>query len=218
MNLDPLFLKRLIRALGEFLGDKCEIVVHDYRNGFDHTITDIVNGDLSGRKVGDAPRGALIVKEGQALTDLEVESPIYTFQGDKGRTFRGCTVFIADENDKIEGAICINYEISELIAAQNVLQGFIQKAPDSGNEDNNPLLQNVDEFLQYYINQCEQFFGKQLAAMNKNEKIDALQYLDQKGVFKITKANLLLCSAFNISRFTLYNYLEESRNRKIPIG
>ena len=47
--------------------------------------------------------------------------------------------------------------------------------------------------------------------MNKEEKIRALDYLDQKGVFKITKTSLLLCDAMQISKYTLYNYLEEAR-------
>ena len=47
--------------------------------------------------------------------------------------------------------------------------------------------------------------------MNKEEKIRALDYLDQKGVFKITKTSLLLCDAMQIYKYTLYNYLEEAR-------
>lgn len=51
--------------------------------------------------------------------------------------------------------------------------------------------------------------GKPMMLMNKEEKIRALDYLDQKGVFKITKTSLLLCDAMQISKYTLYNYLEE---------
>ena len=48
--------------------------------------------------------------------------------------------------------------------------------------------------------------------MSKEEKIKALDFLDQKGVFKITKASNLLCDAFQVSRYTLYGYLEEAKN------
>jgi predicted transcriptional regulator YheO len=50
--------------------------------------------------------------------------------------------------------------------------------------------------------------------MNKEEKIRALDYLDQKGVFKISKAGLVLCEQFQISKFTLYSYLEETRSQR----
>ena len=52
---------------------------------------------------------------------------------------------------------------------------------------------------------------KPMMLMNKEEKIRALDYLDQKGGFKITKTSLLLCDAMQISKYTLYNYLEEAR-------
>ena len=71
---------------------------------------------------------------------------------------------------------------------------------------------NVDDVLQYYIEQCEKNIGKPMSLMNKEEKIKALDYLDEKGVFKISKANVLLCEAFQISKFTLYNYLEEAKS------
>ena len=56
------FLQRLIRNLGELFGDKCEIVVHDYRNGLDHTIIDIVNGQVTGRSVGGCPSKSVVEK------------------------------------------------------------------------------------------------------------------------------------------------------------
>ena len=73
------------------------------------------------------------------------------------------------------------------------------------------LKKNVDDILQHHIYQSESMIGKPMMLMNKEEKIRALDYLDQKGVFKITKTSLLLCDAMQISKYTLYNYLEEAR-------
>jgi len=71
---------------------------------------------------------------------------------------------------------------------------------------------NVDDILQYYMNQAESLVGKPMSLMNKEEKIKALDYLDQKGVFKISKTSVLLCETLQISKYTLYNYLEEARS------
>ena len=54
--------------------------------------------------------------------------------------------------------------------------------------------------------------GKPMMLMNKEEKIRALDYLDQKGVFKISKTSVLLCETLQVSKYTLYNYLEEARS------
>ena len=42
----------------------------------------------------------------------------------------------------------------------------------------------------------------------------ALEYLDKKGALQISKANVRLCEFFQISKFTLYHYLEEIRENK----
>ena len=34
----------------------------------------------------------------------------------------------------------------------------------------------------------------------------------QKGVFKISKTSVLLCETLQVSKYTLYNYLEEARS------
>lgn len=34
------------------MGDECEILIHDYRKGYDHTIVYAFNAQLSGREVG----------------------------------------------------------------------------------------------------------------------------------------------------------------------
>ena len=36
--MDFQFLIRFLEGLQKFLGDNCEIIVHDYRKGYDHTI------------------------------------------------------------------------------------------------------------------------------------------------------------------------------------
>ena len=50
--------------------------------------------------------------------------------------------------------------------------------------------------------------------MTKEEKMRALQYLDEKAVLQITKANVRLCQFFQILKFTLYHYLDEIREKR----
>ena len=53
--------------------------------------------------------------------------------------------------------------------------------------------------------------GKPASEMNRQEKMRALAYLDSRGVFQNAKAHVHLCKFFGISKFTLYNYLDEVR-------
>ena len=49
--------------------------------------------------------------------------------------------------------------------------------------------------------------------MTKEDKMKALKYLDEKGALLITKSGSKICKYFGISKFTLYNYLEEIREK-----
>lgn len=213
--LDFDFLIRFLEGLQKFLGDKCEIVIHDYRKGYDHSIVYAFNPELSGREVGGPPQSGMITQFGNDIEPFK--ESIQSFSaGPKDQFYKKCTTLISDENNKIVGSVCLNLEISGFLLAQNAMQSLIQYPPQEPPaplpEKDSILTKNVDEILQHYVQQAETIVGKPMSLMNKEEKIRALDFLDQKGVFKITKTSVQLCEAFQISKYTLYNYLEEARS------
>lgn len=219
-NIDFDFFIRFAQGLQKFLGDQCEIVVHDFRKGFDHSIVYIINGQVSGRSLGDSPRGGMIAHCGDDISEYH-DSHIYFFNGTgdrAGRIFKSSTTLIGDENDKIIGSVCLNLDVTDLILAQNTMQRFVRSSDgkNSGVREADVAFENVDDVLRYYIDRCQEIIGKPMALMNKAEKVRALAYLSEKGVFKISKANVVLCQAFQISKFTLYSYLEEARQLSHP--
>ena len=44
-----------------------------------------------------------------------------------------------------------------------------------------------------------------------------LRFLDDRGAFLISKSSTKICQILEISKFTLYNYLDEVRERKESI-
>ncbi|MCI7796172.1 MAG: helix-turn-helix transcriptional regulator [Lachnospiraceae bacterium] len=213
--LDFDFLIRFLEGLQKFLGENSEIVIHDYRKGYDHTIVYALNSQVSGRSIGGSPKGGMITLFGKDIEPMK--ESLQTFSnGPKDSFFKSFTTLIPDENGKIIGSVCVNMDISDLLMAQKALSGFIQHpvtkpAPPASDIDALST-KNVDDILQYYMQQAELLVGKPMALMNKEEKIRALDYLDQKGVFKISKTSVLLCETFQVSKYTLYNYLEEARS------
>ena len=169
--LDFDFLIRFLEGLQKFLGEDSEILIHDYRKGYDHTIVYALNADLSGRHVGGSPKGGMITQFGKSIEPLK--DSIQTFSN--GHPATDIHTPPATDMDAL-------------------------------------ATKNVDDILQYYMNQAEALVGKPMSLMNKEEKIKALDYLDQKGVFKISKTSVLLCETLQISKYTLYNYLEEARS------
>lgn len=214
LNFD--FLIRFLEGLQKFLGDDSEILIHDYRKGYDHTIVYALNSDVSGRQLGGSPKGGMITQFGNSIEPLK--DSIQTFSnGPKDRFFKSFTTLIPDENGKIIGSICVNMDVSHILMAQKALESFIQYPSTTVHTppvtDMDALAtKNVDDILKYYMEQAETLVGKPMSLMNKDEKVRALDYLDQKGVFKISKTSVLLCEALQVSKYTLYNYLEEARS------
>ena len=214
-NVDFDFFLRFAEGLQKFLGDQCEIVVHDFRKGFEHSIVYIFNGEISGRAVGGHSRGAMNSHAGEDIEKYR-ESRIYFFngiEGGKGKIFKSCTTLIKDKSNKIIGSVCLNLNVAGLLSAKNTLQNFIKYSMPSlaSLREEDVDFNNVDDVLTFYMKKSEEVVGKPMSLMNKEEKIKALKYLNEKGVFKITKAGVLLSKAFQVSKYTLYSYLDESK-------
>ena len=209
--LDFDFLIRFLEGLQKFLGENSEILIHDYRKGYDHTIVYALNPAVSGRAVGGSPKGGMITQLGKDIEPMK--DSIQTFSnGPKDRFYKSFTTLIPDENGKIVGSVCVNLDVSDLLNAQRALGAFVQY-PMTHHAPTNDIdalaTKNVDDILKYYMKQAELLVGKPMGLMNKEEKIRALDYLDQKGVFKISKT-----AFFSARRFRYQNIRSTTTLRK----
>ena len=46
-------LEKIMKGIAEQFGKNCEVCLHDDAEPYDHTIVSIINGEVTGRKVGD---------------------------------------------------------------------------------------------------------------------------------------------------------------------
>lgn len=209
MNFNYEFIKELSDNMGKLFGDKCEIVIHDFSNGYEHTIVHIVNGNLSGREVGGSPTN-LFFEHLNELEEKKEEFSSYFNRTPDGRLIKSSTTFLKGENGEISGSICINIDVTDLNAALFHVKAFLSEknAPDK-TMSNEHFAKDVNELVEVCLEQVQSDIGKPARKMNKQEKIAALSYLKDKGVLQIAKANVRLCDFFGISKFTLYNYLGE---------
>ena len=125
------------------------------------------------------------------------------------KMLRSSTLYIKDIDGKPLGALCINYDITDILAANEVLKDMATL--ESKEEEH--FAKDVNELLDYLLEQSEIIVGKQASDMTKEDKMKALKYLDEKGALLITKSGSKICKYFGISKFTLYNYLEEIREK-----
>lgn len=196
------FLSRLASNITKQFGRNCEVAIHEFK-GEDLVITHIENGYVTGRRVGDLSTNEFL---DEFFEKDFMRNPVYHMKSKDGRELLSSTTYIQD-GDKITGFVCINYDISEL-------QGLVRSL-DWAIEDNSLRdLSDVNEVLEYHLNTCEQLIGKSPENMDRADKFKAVEYLESKHVFLITKSSVRVCEFLNITKYSLYTFLDEIRKAK----
>jgi predicted transcriptional regulator YheO len=201
------FLFSLVTGIAEQFGTECEVVLHDLTRPYESTIVAIQNGHITGRKVGDP--GTNLGLEILRGTNQDGNRFNYLTQTKDGRILRSSSLYIKNKEEVTIGSLCINCDITHLLMAERSLQSMTLSGRQP--EINEMFATNVNDLLDVLIQEASEYVGKPVAAMSKEDKTKFIRYLDTKGAFLIKKAGEKILSYLSISKFTLYNYLEESK-------
>ena len=205
------FYKRLAHALALQFGSGCEVVVHDLEAADpSHSIVAIENGHVTGRKLGDGPSHVVLEALHAGEERLEDRLAYLTKTAD-GKILKSSTVFIRDEGGRTVGIFAVNYDITILRAMGDTIAEVVGTEPSAPREPE-PIVRSVADLLDDLIEQSVQLVGTPVALMSKEEKVRAIRYLNDTGAFLITKSGPKVCKFFGISKYTLYNYLDEARS------
>lgn len=204
------FYKRLAHALALQFGSGCEVVVHDLEAADpSHSIVAIENGHVTGRKLGDGPSHVVLEALHAGGERLEDRLAYLTKTAD-GKILKSSTVFIRDDDGRAVGIFAVNYDITILRAMGDTIAEVVGTEPSAPREPE-PIVRSVADLLDDLIEQSVQLVGTPVALMSKEEKVRAIRYLNDTGAFLITKSGPKVCKFFGISKYTLYNYLDEAR-------
>lgn len=197
-------LKLIIAGLAKALGSNCELVLHDFSRA-DDSIIAIENNSVTGREVGDGldELSFHLLQHNQNPPDL------FNYKGHRnGKTLRSSSILLRDESNKPFGALGINIDITALLATHNLLTNMTMIEELAVEES---FERSVREVLENYIEGAIKHVGKDPLAMDKADKIKLLKYLDQRDAFLIRYSIDRVTAFLNISRYTLYTYLDEAR-------
>lgn len=204
-------LKMISEAIGKTFGKNCEIVIHDYSNP-NHSIIKIVNGNITGRKVGDSLTDLALadwrrVKLGGNNVD-KIRN--YQTKTKNGEILRSSSVFIKDKKNKIIGSLCINYRISEFLMFKNIIEEFCT----FNEEKSETFFSNVEEILGAIIDKAIKIVGKPISILNKEDKLKIINLIINDGGFLIKGSIDQVANKLQVSRYSIYNYLEELKAKK----
>lgn len=196
----------IIRGLGKHFGESVEFVVHDYKKDFSKAIIAISNGNVTKRKVGGS--GKLIglsIMHGEETQDGKFG---FISQTKDGRYLKSSTIYIKDIQGKVIGSLGVNCDITDAMVAKNFLNDYV--GAGSSEKIKATLYDKVDDLLIALINESIRFVGMPVAMMNRQQKIDGIHYLKNKGAFKIKNASITVSKYYDVSRYTIYNYINEA--------
>lgn len=205
------FFNRLIDMLEQQLGKNSEIVLHDLRNGYEHTIVDIRNGEITGRKIGGT--GSNLGLEVLQGTTGHGDKYNYITKLPDGRYLRSSSLYIRDKEGEVMGCLCINTDITETLKFEQVLKEMNQ-CDLSNNSEDEIFVTDVNQLLEYIIEKTREIIGKSPEEMTRDDKKEFVRILNEKGAFLITKSGERVQEYLGISKYTLYNYLGSSKNTK----
>jgi predicted transcriptional regulator YheO len=201
-------LKDIGVALVTLLGKSCEVVVHN-TSDLEHSIV-WMQGDVTGRRVGGM------------MTDLGLERlrqgetcPLfnYTTYTESGKTLRCASIWLRDGNGEICGAFCINLDITPILALREFSR---ELAPDDARTDlSEAHVTDLGDMIDTIIAECEYRMGTPAEGMNKDQRLEVVRFLDQKGAFQVRNSAVIVANRLGVTRKTIYNYLSEIERRQL---
>ncbi|MDR0841748.1 MAG: helix-turn-helix transcriptional regulator [Christensenellaceae bacterium] len=211
MRRDTLeLLTRVANALALQFGKNCEVVIHDLAGDDpENTIACIENGHVSRRDAKAGPSHIVLEAVRKGRRDLP-DHYNYLTQTRDGRILRSSSVYIKDEDGTVSGIFCINYDLTDLMMAQSVVNAIVQTGGIGSEPEHIPT--NVNELLDELLEQSVRIIGKPVAMMNKDEKVKAIAFLNEAGAMLITKSGDKIAKYFGISKYTLYSYLDANND------
>lgn len=201
-------LRQLARAIEQLFAPHCEVVIHDFSD-LQHSIVHL-EGDLSDRSIGGAATDLLLTRVRAGETDEDLHG--YRTELPNHRVMKSSTIFLRDKNGRALGAFCINYDMSTFIRFQKVLADFTKV--DVSEHATETLSDDIYHTIRGMVTETIKEIGVNAPVVSRDDKINLIARLDEKGAFQVKKAASIVADEFGFSRATIYNYLREARSSR----
>lgn len=196
----------IANLIAKTFGKNCEVVIHDLSIP-QNSVVYTVNNHVTGREVGQSFEH--LVKDVLLSKNFESDyTANYMITSKDGRKIKSSTALIRDSDDKVIGALCINYDLENFNNMKNFLEEFIpteQEKIETAVEPFDNVMEIVDDLIDTIIG------NNQIEHLKRNDKIELIYFMDKKGLFLIKGAIEKVAEKLNISKVTVYSYLDEIR-------
>ena len=195
-------LKDVAEGIVETLGSNCEVVIHDF-NDLSASIIYIA-GNVTNRKVG-GPITDLTFKEYKGKGDNVENRYNYTTRTRDGKILKSSTMFLRNAKNKVIGCLCLNIDVTQYINLKLLIDNII------GFKEIGEL-KNIE--IEAISLEIAKKFGKSPANMNKDERLEFIKTLNEKGIFVLKGSVDKIAKILGISKYTVYGYIQEIKNNE----
>jgi predicted transcriptional regulator YheO len=210
--LDPRMqaLLPVIHGLAEMFGPDCEVVLHDVGR-LPHSIVAIENGAVTGRTVGDVPTDRML--RNLRNPDETQDVRLYISSHD-GKILKSLAVTLRDDDGEPYGLLGLNFDISEIVQAQRALANVtaLDRLGGGTPEAGEIFAGDIREVVAGMITKILAEMGKTPAAMSREEKMEVVKRLEERGAFLVKRSAEQVAEALDLSRYTIFSYLKEIRH------
>ncbi|MFL8888262.1 transcriptional regulator [Helcococcus kunzii] len=212
---------KILDFLVEFLGKDTEVVLQDFRNGFDHSVVYIKN-NLSGRKKG-APATDFVMDVFKSKIYLHKDYIVnYRTKSLNGMQLYSSSFFIK-ENNKLIGMICLNTDKSKILKLKNLFEASLKIIDEETTieyiDDDEELVKetffsNSENLIDAVI--LEETQGKDISKypLTKDEKVAIVRSLYQKEFFNLKNSIEKLANVFSMSEVSIYKYIQQVKSEQ----
>lgn len=208
-------LTQLVAPLAATFPADSEVVLHDLRKL--PTSIAAIAGDVTGRSIGD-PATDVLLEQLHSGQDAVVEYPTVLPNGHEGRS---TTVIVRGRGGDPVAALCVNIDISLWRAGYRIFASMLgetlasdvaavtvsdEQSPQPGGE---AFVRSVDELASTLVRQEIAAVGIPVELMKKHHKLQVVSGLERRGMFLLRGAADTVADALEVTRYTVYNYLNE---------
>lgn len=209
-----LFLKNLAKGITSVFGDRCEVAIHDFSNIKSSLV--YIDGNITRRRIGSALPDMLY----RLLKEFGDDAPDkfgYKSTTQDGKILKCSTNMVRDKEGKLEGCLCINFNITDFMFFATAFNDFTflpnksaSGTDSTASQDDLPstFAETMESTIDFVV--AEQ--GNAPSMLKKTDKLEIMQKLDKDGVFMIKGSVDYIARVFGASRYTIYNYLKQIRN------
>lgn len=196
----------LVQGVGRSIGAG-ELLLYDFQK--DPPVLIVREGGITNRKPG-TPASSLLCRMVKEMDEKGETMRInYPSTTKSGKPLKSTTILIY-ERSELSGVLCLNVDMSALPIIQHFIDQFsgVEK-PDCDDE----MPQNAQEFLAGMIRKGIESIGKPVCYFDKKDNVEVVRFLQKNHIFAIKGSTDILASELNVSRYTVYNYIDEVKGR-----